>query len=309
MSKIVRQASDAAETDVKRLVEAVQHITSVTSLIRDISGQTNLLALNATIEAARAGEAGRGFAVVAAEVKQLADQTSAATDRIAERLSGIGALSEGAGQAMERIRNALLELDEVAESMSGAVGEQHEATGEIARAAGLCLEEVGEVRTQIEAVHGAADTSRGEAGKVRAASNTLARDARELSVEVRGFLEGIGDPQVRESVTKRAIRIEASVDSAGASTPVTIVRMSPAAAEVTGLSGMSTGRPVTLAVPGFGRIRGRVAEVSGRRVAIQFSMDLESLNARERFLVRSASETDAGAPAPANDTQAFRKAA
>ena len=62
--------------------EASREIQKVVDLISSIAGQTHLLALNATIEAARAGEAGLGFTVVAGEVKELAAQTSTATDNV-----------------------------------------------------------------------------------------------------------------------------------------------------------------------------------------------------------------------------------
>lgn len=62
--------------------QRVGEIDALTDEILSISSQTNLLALNASIEAARAGEAGKGFAVVAEEIRQLADNSKEAVDKI-----------------------------------------------------------------------------------------------------------------------------------------------------------------------------------------------------------------------------------
>lgn len=68
--------------NTKKISSNVDEMRDIIDIVKNMAEQTNLLALNASIEAARAGEAGKGFAVVANEVKNLAQGSGDAAEKI-----------------------------------------------------------------------------------------------------------------------------------------------------------------------------------------------------------------------------------
>lgn len=125
--------TEISNAKIMQLGQAADEIGKVVEVIQDIAEQTNLLALNATIEAARAGEAGKGFAVVATEVKELAKQTSGATDDIARRVKAIQASTSEAVKAIGQIEGVIRNVSAVSSSIASAVSDQQKTTQEIAR--------------------------------------------------------------------------------------------------------------------------------------------------------------------------------
>ena len=117
---------------MKGLGQSAKEIGKVTETITSISAQTNLLALNATIEAARAGAAGKGFAVVASEIKELAQQTAAATSEIKEKIAAIQGSTSGAVADIDQIVKVIREVNEIVMTIAAAIQEQSTVTQDIA---------------------------------------------------------------------------------------------------------------------------------------------------------------------------------
>ncbi|MCA9058059.1 MAG: DUF3365 domain-containing protein [Planctomycetaceae bacterium] len=126
------EEADSTNQIIHRLGDSSNRIGDVIKVINSLAEQTNLLALNATIEAARAGEAGKGFAVVANEVKELATQTSNATQDIVRVVESIQEETKTAVHSVERIYSIISEINDAQHSIASAVEQQNATTSEIA---------------------------------------------------------------------------------------------------------------------------------------------------------------------------------
>jgi methyl-accepting chemotaxis protein len=111
-------------------------IESIAGTVRDIAEQSNMLALNAAIEAVRAGESGRGFAIVAREIRQLADQSSRATQSVRNI----------AQQAAAAIEELVKRGHESGQRVNGLVGEAHATATQLGSLLELVRSNSGDVR-------------------------------------------------------------------------------------------------------------------------------------------------------------------
>ena len=85
----IHEQAEAVAQNIVALSEKTQMVGDILATVNDIAEQSHLLALNAAIEAAAAGEHGRTFSVVAGEIKNLADQSKAATVQVKTILGDI----------------------------------------------------------------------------------------------------------------------------------------------------------------------------------------------------------------------------
>jgi len=190
-SELARLAADAtteADTTISALSSSADQVGQIVELIQTIAQRTNLLALNASIEAARGGEAGRGFAVVASEVKELAMQTSRATEQVADQIRAMQDTTGASVSALRSIAGQVKELEATAVSIASAVDQQSVAGQDLARSIDLAARGTEKVANNIEDVRTLSLSTGAAASQVLSSATSLDEQARTLNEQVRAFL-------------------------------------------------------------------------------------------------------------------------
>ncbi len=129
--------------------------------------------------------------MVAAEVKELANQTSKATEEISSQISGIQNSSKEAVSAISKIASTMDQVNEYTNSIAVAVEQQSSATSEISSNVQQASQGTQLVTERIASVNGSVTETHQSATSVLNASRSSAEQTALLNQRIEAFLKDI----------------------------------------------------------------------------------------------------------------------
>lgn len=186
MARIREQMDSIAECMVQ-LSNQSKVIGDIIATVDDLAQQSNLLAVNASIEAAKAGEQGKGFAVVAQEVKNLSQQSKAATAHVRTILNDIvkattaaTMATEQGGRAVEAGSSQATEAGEVIRALTASIENSARAAEVIEVSGQQQLIGMQQMVEAMESIKIASEQNRQSAGQLESAAHNMEQLGKQL---------------------------------------------------------------------------------------------------------------------------------
>jgi methyl-accepting chemotaxis protein len=195
---------------MSQLQASSRRVGEIVSVIDGIAFQTNILALNAAVEAARAGEQGRGFAVVAAEVRTLAQRSSAAAREIRDLI----------GQSTQQVEGSVTRIHhvgDVLDSLVGGVRTASEQLRELAAASARQSQDLEQVARSVGDLDAVTRDNAATVEKSTAASRELVARAQVLTGAVSSIRLRQGSADEATALVGRALELVRAQGLSGAS--------------------------------------------------------------------------------------------
>ena len=184
------------KTTMGKIGERSKQMSSIISIINDISDKINLLSLNASIEAARAGDAGRGFAVVADEISKLADTTASSVKEIGSLIAsseseieyGIDTVNDVV-EKISRITHGVGEINTMVENISGFMNKHIESNEKIKSELNSVLTKSGEIESAIVEQKTAMGDVVGSVNSINELTQRISTGSEDISLNIKGNLQ------------------------------------------------------------------------------------------------------------------------
>ena len=165
---------------MKNISEKSKQIGKIIKTIEDIAFQTNILALNASVESARVGEAGAGFAVVAKEIRNLADQSSVASNNTATLINETVAAVEKGVKVAYTTADSLSQVSEKTKQVVTVVDK-------IASASKYQSDSISQITAEVEQISDIVQSNSATSQELAAASEELSTQAQILDSLISQF--------------------------------------------------------------------------------------------------------------------------
>ena len=191
VNKFILESNNSSEM----LIKSTSDISNVLSVINKVTKQIDMLSLNATIEAARVGEAGKGFAVVADEIKNLARDTSEATQMISSYIYEMNSSSDAIIKMIKNINEITAGVHYRTNNATDAIDTQKELINSIADNINFVADSAVILESSVDVVNKISHETENNVQILFSAVHELSEQNQALNLRVQRFLKQLDEEE------------------------------------------------------------------------------------------------------------------